>query len=63
MTYSFGSICFGSLIVAILDLIRAVLSIIQQQQAAEGDIVSSILACVAGCCVSCIQSLVEYFSE
>lgn len=63
MTYSFGSICFGSLIVALLDLIRAILSIIQQQEAAEGDIVSSILACVAGCCVGCINSLVQYFSE
>lgn len=55
ITYSFGSICFGSLIVALLDLLRAFFNMLQSQQAAEGDLVGTILACVAGCCVACIR--------
>ncbi|KAN0066373.1 pH nine-sensitive protein 1 [Thecaphora frezii] len=62
-TYSLGSICFGSLIVALLDLLRAFFNMIQSQQAAEGDLVGTILACVASCCVACIQGLVEYFNR
>ncbi|EPQ32152.1 uncharacterized protein PFL1_00349 [Pseudozyma flocculosa PF-1] len=63
MTYSFGSICLGSLIVALLDLLRAFFNMVQRQQAAEGDLVGTILACVASCCVACIQSLVEFFNR
>lgn len=63
MTYSLGSICFGSLIVAILDLLRALFNILQSQAASDGDMTGQILACVAGCCVSCIQGLVDYFNR
>ncbi|SPO19668.1 probable Protein PNS1 [Ustilago trichophora] len=63
MTYSFGSICFGSLIVAILDLLRAFFNLLQNQAASEGDLVGSILACVASCCIACIRGLVDYFNR
>ena len=62
-TYSLGSIAFGSLIVALLDILRAVLSVVQSTQASEGDMVGAILACVAGCCVGCVDSLVQYFNR
>ncbi|CDR99566.1 hypothetical protein [Sporisorium scitamineum] len=62
-TYSLGSICFGSLIVALLDLLRAFFNLLQNQAASDSDLVGSILACVAGCCVACIQGLVEYFNR
>ncbi|PWN47996.1 DUF580-domain-containing protein [Violaceomyces palustris] len=62
-TYSLGSICFGSLIVAILDLLRALLNVVQQQQASEGDACGTILACVAGCCIGCIDAMVQWFNR
>ncbi|SJX60021.1 related to PNS1-Protein of unknown function [Sporisorium reilianum f. sp. reilianum] len=62
-TYSLGSICFGSLIVAILDLLRALFNLLQSQAAADGDMVGSILACIASCCIGCITWLVEYFNR
>lgn len=63
MTYSLGSIAFGSLIVAILDLIRGLVSIIQSTQASEGDMVGAAIACVAGCIIGCIQYLIEFFNK
>ncbi len=63
MTYSLGSICFGSLIVALLDLLRALFNLLQSQAASDGDLVGTILACVASCCVACIQYLVEFFNR
>lgn len=63
MTYSFGSIAEGSLIVALLDLLRAALSILRQQQADSGDAIGAAIACVAQCCVGCIRWAVDYFSE
>ncbi len=62
-TLSLGSIAFGSLIVTILELLRLIMQVVQQQQAAEGDMISSILACCAACCLSCIAGLVEWFNK
>lgn len=56
MTTSFGSICFGSLLVAIIQAIRALVS-----SARDGD--NQILVCIADCILSCIESLLEYFNK
>ena len=63
MTYSFGSICFGSLIVALLDLLRAGVRILQAQASDSGDIIGSVVACCVQCCVTCIRGLVDYFNR
>lgn len=63
MTYSFGSIAEGSLIVALLDFLRAALNLIQNQEAASGDTAGAIIACCASCCVGCIRGLVDYFNR
>lgn len=44
LTYSFGSISLGSLIVAIINLLRQVCSIAQRNEAASGDIIVSHIA-------------------
>mmetsp|Transcript_11125 Transcript_11125/g.16844 ORF Transcript_11125/g.16844 Transcript_11125/m.16844 type:complete len:580 (-) Transcript_11125:1586-3325(-) len=54
-TYSFGSICFGSLIVAIIEATREMV-----RQARESD--DGILVCLADCCLGCLESIVEYFN-
>ena len=55
MTYSFGSISFGSLVVALINMLRQAVSIAQQTEAQQGDIISSILFCVLGCVISIVQ--------
>ncbi|CAK4629665.1 hypothetical protein LEN26_000945 [Aphanomyces euteiches] len=63
VTLNLGSICFGSLIVAILETIMAILSMFQSAAQAEGNCV---LACVAGCLaciVGCIKSWMETFNR
>lgn len=55
-TYSFGSICFGSLIVAIIEATREMVR--QSRESGDG-----ILVCLADCCLGCLESLVEYFNN
>jgi len=57
MTTSFGSICFGSLIVAILQALRALAN------AARANDDGGIGACIAECILSCLASIVEYFNK
>jgi len=57
ITTSFGSICFGSLLVAILQALKA----LANQAQAEGD--AGILACIAECIISCLASILEYFNK
>lgn len=56
MTTSFGSICLGSLIVAILQAIKETLHQARDQY-------DSALACCAECLVGCIESIMEYFNK
>jgi hypothetical protein len=56
-TYSLGSIAFGSLIVAVLQLIRNTL------RNAQNDRNGGILRCIAACILSYIEALVEYFNK
>lgn len=56
MTYSFGSISFGSLVVALINMLRQAVSIAQNTEAQQGDIISSILFC----CLRCIIGLVQW---
>lgn len=57
-TYSFGSICFGSLLVAIVQTLRALV-----KNARNNDDANAILVCVLDCILSCIQGLIEYFNK
>lgn len=54
-TYSFGSICFGSLIVAIIQALR--------EMAREGRSRGDMLACCAECILGCLQGIAEYFNK
>jgi len=56
VTTSFGSICFGSLLVAIVQTLKALVN-----SARNGD--NQILVCIADCILSCIESLLEYFNK
>lgn len=56
LTTSFGSICLGSLIVAIIKTIRAILSIIRGKN-------DNIVACLVDCCLRCLENIVKYFNH
>ncbi|KAF4308216.1 putative protein pns1 protein [Botryosphaeria dothidea] len=63
ITYSFGSISFGSLVVAIINCLRQLCSIAQQQNAAEGNLVGSILFCVLGCFIGILDWAVQFLNR
>jgi hypothetical protein len=54
-TTSFGSICFGSLIVAIL---KAAYAMVQEARKSE----NNFARCCAACLLNCLQRLIEYFN-
>lgn len=55
-TTSFGSICFGSLIVAIIETLRVMIESARRDQ-------DGIILCILDCCISCLQNMVEYFNK
>lgn len=58
LTTSFGSICFGSLIVAIIQALRALAN-----SARANDDGNAILVCIAECILQCLESIVQYFNK
>lgn len=54
LSYSFGSICFGSLIVALIQMLRFVLDLARDRD--------SIAGVILDCLLGIIQGLVEYFN-
>lgn len=57
VTTSFGSICFGSLLVAILQALKSIAS------AAQSNDDLAFIACIAQCIIGCLQSILEYFNK
>lgn len=58
-TTSFGSICFGSLIVAFVRILRY----IAESAERSNNAVVKILGCVMACMLACIQDMVEWFNS
>jgi len=56
ITTSFGSICLGSLIVAIVQAARHMLHRLRATD-------DGLLYCLAECCLRCIEAIIEYFNE
>jgi hypothetical protein len=63
MTYSFGSISFGSLLVAIIQLLRQACSIARQNEAAQGNIVGQIAFCILGCLIGILDWAIQFINE
>ncbi|KAL9596604.1 MAG: hypothetical protein Q9219_005687 [cf. Caloplaca sp. 3 TL-2023] len=63
MTYSFGSISFGSLVVALINMVRQAVSIAQQQEAQEGNIVATIAFCCLGCIIGLLDWAVQFINR
>eukprot|EP00696_Hemimastix_kukwesjijk_P004982 gnl/Hemi2/16355_TR5446_c0_g1_i1.p1 gnl/Hemi2/16355_TR5446_c0_g1~~gnl/Hemi2/16355_TR5446_c0_g1_i1.p1 ORF type:complete len:514 (-),score=171.44 gnl/Hemi2/16355_TR5446_c0_g1_i1:151-1692(-) len=57
-TYSFGSICFGSLIVAFLQTLRALVNNQKNNKNAN-----ALAVCLADCILGCLEKLMEFFNK
>lgn len=57
LTYSFGSICFGSLLVAVIEALVAMVRNLRE----NGD--GGILLCIAECILSLLRDVIEYFNK
>ena len=57
LTFSFGSICFGSLVVAILQLLE------NMARSARRNRNGQLLACLLECILACVRQWVEYFNS
>ena len=63
LTYSFGSISLGSLIVSLINLLRTVLDSAMRQAAAQGDIFGTIIFCIGGCLVGLVQWAAQFVNR
>ncbi|KAG0293237.1 putative choline transporter, neither null mutation nor overexpression affects choline transport [Linnemannia gamsii] len=59
-TTSIGSICFGSLIIAVIQTLRAVVQILRSD--GNGGFLAFI-ACIIDCFLSCMQGVIEYVNK
>lgn len=62
-TYSFGSISLGSLMIALVNMMRQACSIAQRQEAAQGSMIGSIAFWVLGCFIALLDWLVRFFNR
>lgn len=58
LTTSFGSVCFGSLLVAIIEALRQIIYMMR-----DNDDIGPFIACCIDCLLGCIEGLVEYFNK
>eukprot|EP00551_Chaetoceros_affinis_P003849 CAMPEP_0203633670 /NCGR_PEP_ID=MMETSP0088-20131115/764_1 /ASSEMBLY_ACC=CAM_ASM_001087 /TAXON_ID=426623 /ORGANISM="Chaetoceros affinis, Strain CCMP159" /LENGTH=499 /DNA_ID=CAMNT_0050487063 /DNA_START=19 /DNA_END=1518 /DNA_ORIENTATION=- len=64
LTYSFGSICFGSLLVAIIQTLDAIVrSLRNERQNGEQNVGAALLLCCLDCLLSLLQGIIEYFNK
>ncbi|KIW06152.1 uncharacterized protein PV09_03314 [Verruconis gallopava] len=63
VTYSFGSISLGSLIVAIINMLRQICSVAQQQSAQDGNIIGVIFFCILGCIIGLLDWAVQFVNR
>ena len=55
MTYSFGSISFGSLVVALINMLRQAVSVARSQEAQAGNGIAAMAFCVLGCFIGLLE--------
>ncbi|KAK3370008.1 plasma-membrane choline transporter-domain-containing protein [Podospora didyma] len=63
LTYSFGSISLGSLVVAIINCLRQLCSIGKQQSSQSGDLLGTILFCILGCLIGLLDWAVQFVNR
>jgi len=62
-TTSFGSICFGALLIAAVRAVELTVRAMRRAAQSDGNIACCIVLLVLECVVSCLGDILEYFSE
>ena len=62
-TFSFGSIAFGSLLLAIMRTIIVVVQYCARRAEAAGGMVAKCACCCLICCLKCIESTINWLTE
>ena len=63
LTYSFGSISFGSLLVAIINMLRQLCSIAQQSSANSGNFATDCAFCILQCFLGILDWAVQFINR
>lgn len=66
LTFSFGSICLGSLLVAIVQFLRQLCSVARSQSRSEGGIAGIfgyVLFCILGCIISLLEWAIKFLNR
>ncbi|KAJ2802577.1 pH nine-sensitive protein 1 [Coemansia helicoidea] len=61
LSTSFGSICFGSLIVAVIQTTRAIVSALRSHN--SDNLAAQLLGCCIDCVLGCIEGIVRFFNK
>ena len=61
--FHLGTVAFGSLIIAIIQMIRAVLTYIQKKTRNRNNSFVRCVLCCVQCCLKCVQKCVDYVSR
>lgn len=63
LTYSFGSISLGSLIVAVINFLRMIAQTARNESGQQGDIVGYIFFCILSCLIYALQWIMEFVNR
>ncbi|KAJ3210950.1 putative choline transporter, neither null mutation nor overexpression affects choline transport [Entophlyctis luteolus] len=63
ITTSFGSICFGSLLVSIIRTLRYLAQVAQNDAAQDGNFLCCVVACCMNCILSCLADILDFFNK
>ncbi|PSR81356.1 plasma-membrane choline transporter-domain-containing protein [Coniella lustricola] len=63
LTYSFGSISLGSLVVAIVNFLKMLAQSAQNDAAQQGDLLAFVFSCILTCLISCLQWVIEFVNR
>merc|ERR1712070_116925 len=63
MWYHSGTCAFGSLIIAIIKTIRAVISYLQKKAAQSGNKLAQAVLCCIQCCMWCLEKCMKFLNK
>jgi hypothetical protein len=62
-TYSLGSICFGSLLNALITALRVAADMARENATQDQEGGAALLYCILQCILSCLEDIIEYFNQ
>ncbi|KAI9352098.1 plasma-membrane choline transporter-domain-containing protein [Obelidium mucronatum] len=63
LTTSFGSVCFGSLLVSIIRTLKFIANVAKNDSAQDGNILCCFLAACLECILACLADILDYFNK